>query len=177
MVSQEVVEKILGLRRQGYSIREIARRVGLSHSTVWRILKRVEEEQAKSHETSKTSRDTSGNGAATVLNSIQALVHGLAEHVKAIENSVLNLSQDVESLKTFRMVLEQVARLRVEGPTRCKYIDDYGYCTRILLPECLPGTKCLEVILGDGTKMYRPRVVDSPIICLACPHYKPKKLI
>ena len=177
MVCQEVVQRILELRQRGLSIREIARRVGLSHSTVWRILKKIEEEQARSNETSKTSRNTSGTDDAAIMNNIQAIIHGLAEHVKAIENSMLNLSQDVEGLKMFRTVVEYVSRLRVEGPTRCKYIDDYGYCTKILLPECPPGTKCLEVILGDGTKMYRPKVLDNPIICLPCPHYKPKKLI
>ncbi len=176
MVNQEVVQKILELRQQGYSIREIAKRVGLSHSTVWRILKKFEEESGKGNETSKTSRDILGN-SATIINNVQALIHSLVEHVRTIENSVLNLSQDVENLKTFRTMIEHISRLRVEGPTRCKYIDDYGYCTRILLPECLPNTKCLEVVLGNGTRMYRPKVVEKPIICLACPYYKPRKLI
>jgi DNA-binding Lrp family transcriptional regulator len=175
MVSQDIVEKILELRQRGFSIREIAKRVGLSHSTVWRILKKIEDEQNKRNETSQNSNNTSV--IEQEFKQLQALTHGLIEHVKTLENNVSILSHDVEDLKLFRSMILQVSRLRIEGPARCKYIDDYGYCTKILLPECLPETKCLEVILSNGTKMYRPKVLDNPIICLACPYYKPRKLI
>ena len=188
MVDKGTIEKILELRQQGYSIREISKRVGLSHSTVWRILKKYETSQKQSDTSQKASKqvETSHSNCETVtslqqdvsrrLETSQMIIQGLIEHVRTLENNILNLSQDVENLKIFQSIIQQVARLRIEGPTRCKYIDEYGYCTKILLTECIPGTKCIEVILGDGTKMYRPKVVDSPIICLACPHYKPRKL-
>jgi transcriptional regulator with XRE-family HTH domain len=177
MVNQEVIDRIVELRRQGYSIREIAKRVGVSHSTVWRILKKVEEDQ-KRLETSQNSNSTNSIGIIEQkINDLQTFTHGILEHVKTLETNITILSQDIQNIKTFNSILIQVARLRIEGPTRCKYIDDYGYCTKILLPECLPETKCLEVILGDGTRMYKPKVIENPIICLACPYYKPKKLI
>jgi transposase len=182
MVSQEVIQRVLELRRQGLSIREIAKRVGLSHSTVWYILKKYERQQQSGsdgrrvldvQQTSKTVQEVQQQ----VQSNVQVIVQGLTEHVKAIESSVLDLSKRVERLELFRELIEYAAKIRVEGPTRCKYIDEYGYCEKILLPQCLPGYKCMEVILGDGRKMYRLRVVDNPILCAVCPYYKPKKLI
>jgi len=173
MVSREVEKKILELRRSGLSLREIAKRLNLSHSTVWRVLKKLETSQ-KQNETSRTSTkqvkqiEQSQNVSETVYDKYSIMLQNVLEHVKTLENNILSISRDVDELKMFQLVIQQVAKLRIEGPTRCKYIDEYGYCTRILLTECLPGTKCIEVILGDGTKMYRPKVVESPIICLAC---------
>jgi len=181
MVSREVEKKILELRRSGLSLREIAKRLNLSHSTVWRVLKKLETSQ-RQNETDKTSVrhvkevETHRNISETEYDKYNIMIQSVLEHVRTLENNILSISRDVDELKMFQLIIQQVAKLRTEGPTRCKYIDEYGYCTRILLTECLPGTKCIEVILGDGTKMYRPKVAELPIICLACPHYKPKKL-
>jgi transposase len=183
MVSQEVVQKILELRRQGLSIREIAKRVGLSHSTVWYILKKHEQQlQQQSGSGSSKQVQNVQQTSKTVQEvqpqlNVQILVQGLAELVKALENSVLDLSKRVERLELFKILIEHVSRVRVEGPTKCKYIDDYGYCEKIVLPQCPPDFQCIEVILADGRKMYRPRVVDNPVLCAVCPYYKPKKLI
>ena len=184
MVDFSVEWKVLELRSKGLSYREIAKILGISHTTVWRIVRKYLTQETLRNVTVTSHRGniymshmSQSDVTLPVTTNLNEKIQGLIEYIKTIENNLDKVLSDVNELRHFKEFLIYVSRLRVEGSTRCKYIDDYGYCTKMLLPQCPSNTTCLEVIYGNGVKMFRVKVVENPLICLPCPHYKPKKLM
>jgi len=203
-LKNELIVKIVELRQQGLSFSEIAKKLGLSKATVWRYYKKWEEEQQQ-REQQKQAVETSQEFSQPdivqkqiqeVLSRFEStqtyilqemsklrdevqhlsnIVHGTLEHLKTVDKNLDQVLAKLSELDTFRKLLVQVARMRIEGPTRCKYIDEYGYCEKVLLEYCPPDMQCLEVITEMGIKLYKPKVILNPIICVACPYYTPRK--
>ena len=186
MVSKDIVEKVIELRKKGLSIREIAKQVNLSHTTVWRILKKIEGEKVEDHKQSKVTdveNVTTSTPGVTIVNSsminhllqLNNTIYNILENLKVVENNLQQLMQKLQDLENFKELITYISRLRIEGPTKCKYIDDFGYCTKLILPYCPNDCKCIEVINEYGVKMYRVKVIENSLICIACPYYKPRK--
>ena len=90
------------------------------------------------------------------------------ELVKRVENTL----QDITSLKNDMELIKASVTIRtVKAP--CTYIDEEGYCTRyvwgaMVLTDMKPELHGNEVV-------YRLNVLKQPLICTACPGYKPKQ--
>jgi chromosome segregation ATPase len=62
---------------------------------------------------------------------------------------------------------------RVEGRYTCRHIDEEGYCKRTRFHEKIEGYRTKQIVSNDQ-KLYILNVRDNPLICIACPSYKPK---
>lgn len=58
---------------------------------------------------------------------------------------------------------------KVEGKKACKYIDKEGYCRQIVWHDIIDRCRTKQV---NGGQLLN--VKDKPLICIACPFYKPK---
>ena len=196
-VNDEIVKKVLELRKQGLTYREIAEKVGVSIATICRIVKNFENQKQTQQVTSSPSTPGSissnvpGNvttssvpvGVTTidlnfVISKISEIERRLNDFLKNFENFKTITNSRLEELNVDLQVLRniiEISKLRIEGSSKCKYIDDYGYCTKLVLPYCPNGCKCIEVINEYGVKMYRVKVIENSLICIACPYYKPRK--
>jgi len=187
VVDLSIERRVLELRSKGLSYREIGKILGISHTTVWRILKKYQETSQVTSDVTVTSKETSKNSSDVSVTissksydkyekslNIQVIIQGIIEHLRVIENNVNELSNIVNDLKMFKEIVMNIAKLRIEGPSKCKYINDYGYCIKLTFLECLPGNKCLEVT-NNGVKMFYVKVIENPLICITCPYYKSRK--
>jgi hypothetical protein len=62
---------------------------------------------------------------------------------------------------------------RVEGKYTCRHIDEEGYCKRMRFHDKIEGYRTKQIVSNDQ-KLYILNVRDNPLICIACPSYKPK---
>jgi len=168
---EDVIKQIIELRGKGYSFSEIARKLGLSKTTVWRYYREWEERNRK---VTTTSVVTSRTGVKTEIVSLE-LIQSILENVRALEKSLDDVNRRLKIVEDRINTIYDISKLRVEGRLKCKYVDDYGYCTKILLDKCVSSLDCVEVVLDEGVKTYRVKVTSNPIICLVCPYYTPRR--
>ena len=170
----DIIKQIIELREKGYSFSEIAKKLGLSKTTVWRYYKEWEEKNRKTTTTTAISTAVLKTGIA--ITSLE-LVQNILENVKALERSLDDINRRLKIVENKVSTIYDVSRLRVEGKLKCKYVDEYGYCTKIFLDKCPESLECTEIILEGGVKAYRIRVTVNSVVCLVCPYYTPKKKI
>ena len=168
----DIIKQIIELREEGYSFSEIAKKLGLSKTTVWRYYKEWEEKNRKT--TVITSTVVHKTGIEIIS---PELVQNILENVKALERSLDDINRRLKIVENKVDIIYDVSKLRVEGKLKCKYVNEDGYCTKILLDRCPESLECTEIILEGEVKAYRIRVTVNPVICLVCPYYTPKKKI
>jgi len=188
MVDPSLLKKILELRRRGYTIKEIAKRVGLSYGYVWRLLKRYGDGSNRGSVNHDGSENNSNKGRSqNIYNNDDIARAALLEETKALllrlrtlEQSLRNISvKDSLDMAIMRYEIEYVALMRVMGKgSKCKYVNKNGYCTKIALAYCPPDLKCKKTKLRkSGIEVYRVRVSEKTLICYICPYYKAKRPI
>ena len=163
----EIIKQIAELRERGYSFSEIARKLGLSKTTVWRYYKEWKER----------NRGPANVTLFSTINEVLSLglIQSILENLKALERSLDDINRRLRIVEDKINIVYETSRLRIGGKLRCKHLSEDGYCTKILFDKCPASTECIEIILDNGIRAYRARVVTNPVICLVCPYYAPKK--
>jgi len=108
-----------------------------------------------------------------------------------IDREILNLkvrldAEDSTFTVRFGSVEERVAKIendlaliyvsaikKVDGKHACKHIDKEGYCKHMHSPNVIKNCGTKQIVV-NGQKQYILNVRDKPLICAACPSYKPK---
>jgi predicted transcriptional regulator len=174
--------KALELRGRGLSYREIAKELGCSVYKVHELLSPVESPKSRIKqvvELSKKVEELSGAVADfeskfNELKSVLSEVRPSLELVKEVSEIRRRLSSLEEGLR----IVEEFARVRVEHKDlRCHWVDEgRGLCTLLYCDEGEPGCeKVVERVNNEEIVFYLQNVRKHPLICVACPYYKPEK--
>jgi predicted transcriptional regulator len=174
--------KALELRGRGLSYREIAKELGCSVYKVHELLSPIESPKSRIKQVIELSKKVEELGRAVAdfeskfneLKSVLSEVRPSLELVKEFSEIKRRLSSLEEELR----VVEEFARVRVEDEDlRCYWVDEGGgVCLLYYCSEGEPGCeKVVEKVDGEEMIFYFPNVRKHPLICVACPFYKPKK--
>jgi predicted nucleic acid-binding Zn-ribbon protein len=85
----------------------------------------------------------------------------------------MDFEEKVAKLENAIQWIYRTSAQRVEGNHACKHIDEEGYCRRISRRDKPEECRTKEII-SKSQKLYILNVRDKPLICIACPSYKPK---
>jgi transposase len=199
----ELRRRVLELRMQGKSYREIAREIGCSVFTVSKVLSPIENPRSRlrqvaelavrveelSKSIDELTKELEGcRSRLSELKPVEELRGWLSkidERLSKVEGSIKELRAEVEevagrvdSLDEKMGWIERSAALRLEGDKCCKYIDKDGYCMCWALSGKVEGWDVRRYLLVDralrGKVVYHLNVKRHPLICVACPSYKPK---
>jgi len=168
----------LELRRQGLSYREIARRLGCSVYKVYELISGYE---------SPRSRLRQAVELADKLEELASKIRALEEQVSKLQSSLSNvraleeltgevsrLRKEVEKLNDgIEWIRRSVSRRLRDDHNRCIWLDGDGYCTAWYYSEKLEGCDMRPDTVG-GRTIYMLNVRKHPLICVACPSYKPR---
>jgi transcriptional regulator with XRE-family HTH domain len=143
VVDENMKVKVIELRLKGYSYREIARELGISVSTAFKLVKGSNADKAP-----KSVQAISIDSEATDLGKI---LRGVALLTLLEIHNTKRIDEIEELIKWIKMS----AALRLIGDFRCMWIDANGYCKAWILRE------------------ERVNVVENPLLCVACPLYTP----
>jgi predicted nuclease with TOPRIM domain len=200
---EELRKRVLELRRKGKSYREIAREIGCSVFTVSKVLSPFENPQSRLRQVAELAMRVEElsrgiDELARKLEECRSRLEGLKpveelrswlsrieEGLSKVESSIKELRAEVkgvasrvDSLDDKMGWIERSAALRLEGDKCCKYIDKDGYCMCWALSSKVEGWDVRRYLLVDralrGEVIYHLNVKRHPLICVACPNYKPK---
>lgn len=143
---KEKREKALELRDKGMTYEEIAEQLGVSTTTVWRLVNLYQEE--------------GGDGN-----------RGIKSKKGELEQRVEQLENYLNEIRLWLYSLGLVGRLRVSRNTKwvCRYLDAEGYC-KYWKFEQDPDFISTKTVDGKYCLMH---VVEKPIVCVGCPAYMP----
>jgi predicted transcriptional regulator len=196
---EELRKKALELRRQGKSYREIAKELGCSVFTVSKVLSPFENPQSRLKQTAELAMRVE-----ELSKSVEGLVRKLEEYkskleslrpieelrgwllriderlskveasAKALKAEVREVASRVNSLNDKMGWVERSAARRLRDDwAGCRYVDEEGYCTYWGLYSKVEGWDMREGF-EEGKVVYHLNVKKHPLICTACPSYKPR---
>jgi predicted transcriptional regulator len=195
-VDDELKEKALNLRREGYSYREIAEKLGCSVYKVHELISSYENPNSRIKQAVELA-DKVEELSSKVKNieSIISYLKPLADLSKDIEELKKEITNIYDKLIAFDIgvnVLLETRDKRLESLTKnidlilasakirvrddnngCKHIDKDGYCTCLYWNNKIDGWN-MKPDIENGKTVYRINVKEHPLICTACPYYKPK---
>jgi len=98
-----------------------------------------------------------------------------------LREEALKLRREVESLnQRFKELANSIYLIRISAEIRlrddhngCIWLDKNGYCTILYWYEKVGGYDMKPDIV-EGKTVYRLNVKKHPLICTACPSYKPR---
>jgi predicted transcriptional regulator len=143
VVGENVKARAIKLRSKGYSYREIARELGVSVSTVFRLV--------KGRGADKTPKPVSVMSIDSGDTEFRKILRGVALLTLLEIYNTKRIDEIEELIKWIKMS----ASLRLIGDFRCVWIDANGYCKAWILKE------------------KKVNVIDNPLLCVACPLYTP----
>jgi len=175
----------LKLRRQGLSYREIAKRLGCSVYKVHELISGYESPSSRLKQAIELADKL--DTLASKLKELEAQVSKLQSflsNVKALEGlagEASKLREEVESLnKRFKVLENSIDWIRISVERRlmddhhgCVWLDGGGYCTCWRLTKEIRGLNTRPAII-EGTTVYLLNAKKHPLICTACPAYKPR---
>jgi predicted transcriptional regulator len=177
--------RALELRSKGLSYREIARELGCSVFKVYQLISPYESPRSRIRQVHELARmvDELSKRVGELNTKLGELEHRLSQ-LKPLEDMskiVHDLRGDVDSLSTCILELEDAMNWihrsvfkRLWGPSECMYIDRDGYCTMWYWESKIKGWDMKEGV-SEGRKVYYLNVRKHPLICTACPTYKPRQ--
>jgi transposase len=194
---EELREKVLELRRQGKSYREIARELGCSVFTVSKILSPFENPQSRLKQAAelavrvgelskgveelakKLEEYRSRLGGLRPIEELRGWLSRIDERLSKVEASVKALKAEVREVASrvdslddkMGWVERSVARRLRDDWAGCRYIDEEGYCTYWGLYSKVEGWDMREGF-REGRVIYHLNVRKHPLICTACPSYE-----
>lgn len=153
---EELIDKAIQLRREGWSYREISAEIGVAPSTVKRWLDSVDDDKIK------ISRN--------VLSEIEKKIEKIETDNIRLENMINQLSRSFHLIGQKITVLDWIGAMRIKpgSPLVCTYVDEEGYCKRHNF-----GLKGFKTKEEDGKSMIHVRTY--PGLCAVCPYYAPKQ--
>jgi len=183
---EKLREEALKLRRQGLSYREIAERLGCSVYKVYYDLIPDHESPSSRLKQAVELADRL-EGLASKLNALETQASKLQSslsNVKLLEDiagEVSKLRREVEGLnQRFRELADSIYLIRISAEIRlrddrhgCIWLDKNGYCTFLYWYEKVGGYDMKPDMVEDKT-VYRLNVKKHPLICTACPSYRPR---
>jgi len=183
---EKLREEALKLRRQGLSYREIAERLGCSvYKVYYDLIPDHESPSSKLKQAAELADKL--DGLASKLNAPETQASKLQSslsNVKLLEDiagEISKLRREVESLnQRFKELANSIYLIRISAEIRlrddhngCKWLDKNGYCTILYWYERVGGYDMKPDIV-EGKTVYRLNVKKHPLICTACPSYKPR---
>jgi len=140
-------KRVLELRESGLSYRGIAKELGVSYWTVWRILK----EEERMSERGESANDQRYDELEAKLNKVISKLNHLLWKVE---------------------LAEWMGGLRVNHKSKylCIHVDEDGFCSYWKYRDVPKSITTREV--DNGLKIIR--IVEAPILCIGCPRYSPK---
>jgi transposase-like protein len=121
VVGENVKARAIKLRSKGYSYREIARELGVSVSTVFRLVKGV----------GRTPKPVSAISINSEATEFRKILRGVALLTLLEIHNTKRVDEIEELIKWIKMT----ASLRLIGDFRCVWIDVDGYCRAWILRE------------------------------------------
>ena len=174
--------RALELRGRGLSYREIAKELGCSVYKVHELLSPVESPQSRIKQVVELSKKVEELSRAVAdfeakFNELKSMLSEVRPSLELIKE-VSEIRGRLSSLEEVLRVVEEFARVRVEDKDlRCRWVDEgRGVCVLHYCDEGEPGCeKVVERVGSEEMIFYLQNVRKHPLICVACPFYKPKK--
>jgi len=174
--------KALELRGRGLSYREIAKELGCSVYKVHELLSPIESPKSRIKQVVELSKKVEELSRAVAdfeakFNELKSILSEVRPSLEMIKE-VSEVKRRLNSLEEELRIVEEFARVRVEDEDlRCRWFDEErGVCLLYYCDEGEPGCeKVVERVDGEEMVFYLQNVRKHPLICVACPFYKPKK--
>lgn len=125
-----------------------------------------------------SQRLTEAKATATQsINEINKEILNLGAKLNAIQDTSSVRYEDfngrISSIEDSLRWINRCGAQRVEGIRACRHVNEEGYCKYAVLNNRVENCRTIEVNF-KGQKVYILNVRDKPLICVACPFYKPK---
>jgi len=181
---KDLLPKVLELRKMGLSYREIAREIGCSTYTVWKIIKGSKHEKVR-----EETRSTEVDELVKKIRELEVRIEKIEEGFRMIKEISEELSNTIKELlsnivKGFSGLSYLIANLKllmIGGELRiregglCIHVDEKGYCSYWFWRKKLEGYDMKEVI-ESGERRYYLNVKKHYSICITCPYYRPRTI-
>jgi len=187
---EDLRKKVLELRRQGKSYREIARELGCSVFTVSKILSPFENPQSRLKQAAELAMkiEELSKGVEGLVKRLEGLrpieelrgwLSKMDERLSKVEGSIKALRAEVREVASrvdslddkVGWIERSVARRLRDDWAGCRYVDEEGYCTRWYWQGRVEGWDMREGF-EEGKTVYHLNVRKHPLICTACPGYE-----
>jgi chromosome segregation ATPase len=199
----ELKQKALNLRREGYSYREIAEKLGCSVYKVHELISSYENPSSRLKQAVEladkldelSSKVKSLESTISYLKPLADLskdIEELKKEVGELKNKITNIDNELRAFdanvdfrlkirdqrldnltKNMDLILTSAKRRVRDDKYKCKYIDKDGYCTYWYWNNKIDGWNMMQYIENCKT-VYRINVKEHPLICTACPTYEPR---
>jgi predicted transcriptional regulator len=146
-VDESIRAKVVELRSKGHSYREIAKELGISVATVFRLVKGV----------GRTPKPVSAMSIDSEATDLGKILRGVA----LLTLLEIHNTKRVDEIEELIRWIQTSASLRLVGDFRCVWIDANGYCTAWLFRD------------KSSNVGVRVNVIDNPFLCMVCPLYTP----
>jgi len=179
----------LKLRRQGYSYREVARKLGCSVYKVYELISDHESPRSRLKQTAElatkledlsskvevlSSRIAGLESSISNLKTLEDLANELSMVRKEVENLKNSLSRRLNEIANSMDFIRQSAERRLRDDYNgCKWLSKDGYCTCWAWYNKVKGWN-MKTDIVEGRVVYRLNVKKHPLICTACPSYQPR---
>jgi transposase len=182
---EDLRKKVLELRRQGKSYREIAKELGCSVFTVSKVLSPFENPQSRLKQVAELAmrvEDLSKklDELARRLEEYRSRLEGLKpveelrERLSRIDERLSEFDDSLyELIEKMEWIERSVSRRLRNDWNCCKHIDKEGYCTYWRWYSKVEDWD-MKKGFEEGEVVYHLNVKKHPLICTACPSYKPR---
>ncbi|MCS7119405.1 MAG: hypothetical protein RMH75_06035 [Archaeoglobaceae archaeon] len=170
-----IKEEALKLRREGYSYREIAKKVGCSVFKVHSLISQYESPRERIKQVVELS-----DSVEKLKGEFDEILRKLKEHesilkdleeLGKIKKLMESLNEKVNSLNNDFELIRSHAEWKYRN---CKYCRDDGYCDKWRWRSPVPGWDMKEETRG-GKKTYRLNIKKHTMYCAACHEFVMKK--
>jgi predicted transcriptional regulator len=180
---EELKKKGLELRKKGMSYRQIAKELGCSLTKIYYVLSpfepknKLKEAIELAEKVNFLSRKIDElNNKLSNIESKEISLNDINEEIKELKRSFQSIFSRLNEISSdfylLKHLLVRNVKHRIEGESKCEYIDEEGYCKAWKYNIRL--NKNMKEINENGKKAYLLNVKEVPYSCIFCPEYRPK---
>jgi predicted transcriptional regulator len=180
---EELKKKGLELRKKGMSYRQIAKELGCSLTKIYYVLSpfepknKLKEAIELAEKVNFISRKIDEiNNKLSNIESKEISLNDINKEIKGLKRDFISISSKLNQISSdhylLRYVLIRNIKDRIEGESKCEYIDEEGYCKA--WKHNIRFYKNMKEIDENGKKAYLLNVKEFPYACISCPKYRPK---
>jgi predicted RNase H-like nuclease (RuvC/YqgF family) len=199
----ELKQKALNLRREGYSYREIAEKLGCSVYKVHELISSYENPNSRLKQAVELADkldelSSKVKSLESIISDLKPLadlskdIEELKKEVEWLKNKITNIDNELRAFdtgvdlrlkirdqrldyltKNMDLILANAKRRVRDDNNRCKHIDKDGYCTYWYWYNKIDDWNMKPDIV-NGKTVYKINVKEHPLICTACPAYEPR---